>query len=166
MLALGGDATLKALALREMEGPAEAAEQVKLGDGWWNLAGKEAGAAQKNLQGRAGYWYNKALPGLLGLVKDKSEKRVAEVAKMEIATDKPSTKTKAAHAQRIDKIVIWNQHNGNWNGRGTEVCNVALLRAGKEVWRSNNLVVPWEGKKILFWPCPFDASPPIRFELR
>ena len=79
MLALGGDATLKALAQKDMKRPADAAEQVKLGDSWWNLAEKEEGAAQKNLQDRAGYWYKKALPGLAGLAKDKVEKRIASL---------------------------------------------------------------------------------------
>ena len=96
MLALGGDATLKALALKEIERPADAAEQARLGDGWWDLAEKEAGAAQKNLQVRACHWYKKALPELSGLAKDKVEKRVAEVEKDDAEAGPDSD----AHPQR------------------------------------------------------------------
>ena len=77
MLLLGSDATLKALVLKEMEGGSEAADQAKLGDGWWELAEKEEGVAQGNLQHRAKSWYEKVLPGLTGLMKQKIEKRLA-----------------------------------------------------------------------------------------
>ena len=77
-----------------------------------------------------------------------------------------ATTTRNVRSKRIDKIVIWNTHNASFNNNGTEVCNVALLRAGKEVWRSNNLAVPWEANKDTFWPCPFAASQPTRLELR
>ena len=80
MLALGKDEALKALAKQELEGAASSTEQAKLGDGWWNLAEKQEGTAKKQIQARAGYWYQKALPGLSGLMKDKVEKRLAQVA--------------------------------------------------------------------------------------
>jgi hypothetical protein len=76
MLALGSDPALKTLAVKELEGAIRPDEQVKLGDGWWALAEKEEGTAKNHLQGRAGYWYRRALPSLSGLVKDKAKKRV------------------------------------------------------------------------------------------
>ena len=76
MLALGKDEILKALAKQEIEGAASSTEQVKLGDGWWSLAEKQEGTVKKQTQGRAGYWYQKALPGLSGLIKAKVEKRL------------------------------------------------------------------------------------------
>jgi hypothetical protein len=79
---------------------------------------------------RAIYWYKQALPGLLPAQKDKIRKRLI--------------------ALPIDKIVIWNQHMAGWNDRGTKVCNIALLRGKKEVWRSNGLQVPWEAYKDAF----------------
>ena len=89
MLALGSDAVLKALAMKEMGGEADAAEQVKLGDGWWGQAEKEKGTTKQNLEGRARYWYEKALPELTGLMKDKVEKRVASTEGTEVATAEP-----------------------------------------------------------------------------
>ena len=78
MLALGKDEALKAVAAKELEGAASFSAQAKLGDGWWSLAEKEEGAAKKPMQARAAYWYEQALPGLSGLMKDKVEKRIAE----------------------------------------------------------------------------------------
>ena len=52
-----------------------------MGDGWWDLVPTSEESMLKQLQARAGYWYRKALPGLLpGLVKDKVEKRLGEIA--------------------------------------------------------------------------------------
>lgn len=79
MLALGSDSDLKELAVKELEGATDAAGQVALGDGWWDLAGASEGVAQKQLQGRAAHWYRKALPALSGLVKDKVAGRVDSV---------------------------------------------------------------------------------------
>ena len=79
MLALGKDEPLKALAMQELRGAASSTEQTKLGDGWWTLAEKQEGAAKKKIQVRAAYWYQKALPGLSGLIKDKVEKRLARL---------------------------------------------------------------------------------------
>jgi hypothetical protein len=76
MLALGKDEALKALAKQEMDGAASSTEQATLGDGWWSLAEKQEGTAKKQTQGRAGYWYQKALPGLSGLMQAKVEKRM------------------------------------------------------------------------------------------
>jgi NPCBM/NEW2 domain len=75
MLALGNDPTLKALGEEEIRGVASSEEQAKLGDAWWNAAETQKGAEKKQMQGRAGYWYRKALPGLTGLAKDKVASR-------------------------------------------------------------------------------------------
>ena len=78
MLALGKDEMLNALAKQELEGVVSATEQAKLGDAWWNMAEKQEATAKKQMQARARYWYQKALPAFAGLIKDKLEKRVAE----------------------------------------------------------------------------------------
>jgi hypothetical protein len=93
MLALGSDAKLKEVALRELEGPTESAEQVKVGDTWWELAEKSEGLATGNLQRRAGYWYRSALPSLTGLAKDRAEKRLQEVESSAKSRSVASAKT-------------------------------------------------------------------------
>ena len=58
----------KALAIAELKGGLSSSEQAKLGDGWWDLAEKQDAAVKKQIELRAGYWYDKALPGLRGLI--------------------------------------------------------------------------------------------------
>ena len=55
-----------------------------------------------------------------------------------------------ARAKRIDKIVLWNQHNSLDNNHGTKVCNVTLFRGERQLWRSNKLEVPWAPNKDTF----------------
>jgi len=79
LLALGIDKDLKAMAVTDLAGAASPDDQTKIGDGWWNLAEAQKGTVKKQIQGRAGYWYEQALPGLSGLAKDKAEKRLSEI---------------------------------------------------------------------------------------
>jgi hypothetical protein len=76
MLALGSDEALKARATQDILGAETPGEQAALGDGWWEYAEKQQGMAKKQIQRRAVFWYSRALPGLSGLVKDKTEKRM------------------------------------------------------------------------------------------
>lgn len=71
LLAKGGDAGLKALAERDLAGADSPADQVKLGDAWWDGGGKS----------RATFWYEKAMPGLNGLEKERVGKRLTASVK-------------------------------------------------------------------------------------
>jgi len=83
MLALGSDAALKALAVRELEGPASIDAQVAVGDGWWDLAETREDREKVSLLLRAGYWYGQVrVRPITGLVKSKVEQRMAEIAKL------------------------------------------------------------------------------------
>ncbi|MDB5356515.1 MAG: hypothetical protein JWN24_2968 [Phycisphaerales bacterium] len=78
LLAEGSDAGLKSLAQSELDHPADASKQLGLADGWWALAEKEKGLAQRNIRAHAAQCYATALPNLTGLAKAKAEKRVKE----------------------------------------------------------------------------------------
>jgi hypothetical protein len=80
LLAKGSNAALKEVAEKEADPPAEAEAQVRLGDGWWDLAGKAMGRTKAQLLARAVYWYEQAVPQLKGLAKARVEKRLQEVA--------------------------------------------------------------------------------------
>lgn len=80
LLALSSDPALKGLAEQEASPPTKPTQQVTLGDGWWALAEKETGPVRSQIQQRAMYWYQQALPTLSGLAKAKLEKRIAEVS--------------------------------------------------------------------------------------
>jgi hypothetical protein len=73
----GTDAELKSAATLELDGPSGAEAQAKVGDAWWDLAGKRSGDAAA-LRKHAAAWYEKAMPGLAGLPKLKVEKRLKE----------------------------------------------------------------------------------------
>ncbi len=79
MLALGTDARLKALAIKELEGTTSTGEEVALGDGWWELAQGEKGDARKSMMLRAGSWYQAAQAEVSGLVKVKLDRRLEEI---------------------------------------------------------------------------------------
>jgi hypothetical protein len=50
----------------------------------------------------------------------------------------------SAKEREISRIVLWNQHNGQFNNGGTRTCNLILLSKGKEVWRKADFAVPWQ----------------------
>ena len=83
MLALGSDAALKALAVKELEGPASTDALVAVGDGWWDLAETREDRERVSLLLRAGYWYGQVrVRPITGLVKSKVEQRISEIAKL------------------------------------------------------------------------------------
>lgn len=84
MLALGGDAGLKAVATKELEGAPSPEAQVALGDSWWDLGDTRQGDEKTALLLRAGYWYELAQGNVTSaLAKVKLQKRLEEIAKIE-----------------------------------------------------------------------------------
>ncbi len=79
MLALGGDAKLQALAVRDIRGASTTDDQVALGDAWWELAETWQGDAQQAMKRRAAAWYREASPQLAGLPRMKVDKRVGQL---------------------------------------------------------------------------------------
>ncbi len=84
MLALGSDAALKELAIKELDGVSDASGQVALGDGWWELAEREEGTRRKQLLARAGYWYTQASAKLEGLSKSKVDRRLSQIREIAV----------------------------------------------------------------------------------
>jgi WD40 repeat protein len=80
LLAKGKDATLKALAQKDLANPKVAKTQIAVGDGWWQLAEKEKPPAQYRLQERAAFWFEQALPDVTGLGRVRLEKMLDQVA--------------------------------------------------------------------------------------
>ncbi len=96
-LAKGSDLALKSLARDDSARPTGALDVLNVGDRWWNLADTlELKVEQKAARGRAGYWYEKALPALKKLatrnkvVELRVEKRVAEIAGATSGSSDPS----------------------------------------------------------------------------
>ncbi len=81
-LAKGSDARLARMADVDAKSPTDTALQAKLADAWWDLAETRKGDEKDAMLVRAAYWYKKALPGIGGLAKAKTDKRLAEFARM------------------------------------------------------------------------------------
>lgn len=77
LLVKGNDAAMKTAAQAELANPAEPAAQASLGDAWWAAAEKERAAeAKRRIQIHAAVWYEKALPGVTGLVRVSIENKL------------------------------------------------------------------------------------------
>jgi hypothetical protein len=85
LLAKCSDTALQALSAKELENPAQPADQVAVGDGWWDLSEKEPAPGKDNLKEHAVSWYSKAAAKVTGLSKSKIEKRVAEFGQQKLA---------------------------------------------------------------------------------
>jgi len=75
-LAKGGDPAFKSVAEKDLGKPSETADQVALGDRWWDLAEKATGDARGRLRSRAAFWYTQARDRLSGLTLARIEKRI------------------------------------------------------------------------------------------
>jgi len=77
-LARSQDATLGKLAARDVAETNQPAEQVALGDAWWEAANAESTAARKNILLHAAMWYYRASFQLTGTAKSVAEKRIQQ----------------------------------------------------------------------------------------
>ncbi|NQT13046.1 MAG: formylglycine-generating enzyme family protein [Planctomycetes bacterium] len=94
-LALGGDAKLKDVAVKELRGATSAEAQAAIGDAWWEYAETQQGSVRDKLRLRAGYWYQQAEPELAGVLAGlKIKRRLAELEKLNqevpTATEQPA----------------------------------------------------------------------------
>jgi hypothetical protein len=78
VLAKGPEGPYRTIATRELAAPEGAVEQASLGDFWWEQVDKENGSAKAAVRSRALYWYGRALVGLEGLVRVRTEKRLTD----------------------------------------------------------------------------------------
>ena len=116
LLALSSDATLKALAEKEITMPTEAQDQVVLGDGWWAAADSESTVVGSLVQRRAVHWYMQALPTLGGLAKAKVEKRLATVKSVLLSgtlkpSDSKASSPPSGSSRQNPARVEWNKDN-------------------------------------------------------
>ena len=79
MLALCGDAGLKAAAEKDIAADKDAKAQLPAGDAWWDLADKEQGPVRDQMRQRAVAWYRQTQAQATGLTAVKIEKRIHEV---------------------------------------------------------------------------------------
>jgi hypothetical protein len=79
MLMHGSDPQLKELADMEKLAPSGVAQQVEMGDKWYDIGKKGRSATKEGPFTRALYWYQKAEPKITGISKDRIIKRMDEI---------------------------------------------------------------------------------------
>jgi hypothetical protein len=75
----GADAELKSMADMEMLKPEGVAQQVELGDHWYDIGKKGSKSTKEGPWSRALYWYQLAGPKITGISKERIAKRLDEI---------------------------------------------------------------------------------------
>lgn len=72
-----------------------------------------------------------------------------------------------ARPMTADRVVIWNTTDGGSGGAGTSMVNVIFSLRGEEVWRKDNVSVPWEPRqdRALTMSAPASAFDRVRVEI-
>jgi len=130
----GNDAKWKAAATLELAAPTEAAEQVAIGNAWFEIGEKAAGTTKTMLMRHAGDWYERAEPHVTSpLLKQNLADRLGKIADLATVVPAQTTKGEALAlpvGEWIDLLskIKLSDHAivGNWNrlpeGRGL-VCD-------------------------------------------
>ena len=79
LLMHGSDVLLKGLADMEQLRPDGVAQQIEMGDKWYDIGKKGRAATKEGPFTRAQYWYQKAEPKITGISKDRIIKRMDEI---------------------------------------------------------------------------------------
>ncbi|HTQ39173.1 MAG TPA: trypsin-like peptidase domain-containing protein [Pirellulales bacterium] len=79
MLARSQNEALMQIAKKDLSNPEDPTAQVALADEWWSLAEADKDEVKAAMRMRAAFWYQKAIPKLSGLTKEKAERRAASV---------------------------------------------------------------------------------------
>ena len=108
MLARGSDAELKKLAVDELAIPTSADSLIKLGDGWWNVAAKQALTVQPKIHQHAAGLYAQCSGNFSPLLRIKIEKRIDEAAANNAANTEVANGLREAIArQKIGKLTVF-----------------------------------------------------------
>lgn len=127
LLAKGDDPDLRELAEKDLANPTDAEAQLALAEAWWAYADGQPAAARRPFELRGRGWYIVARPNLAASDRAGPDRRLDRMPLF------------------ADRIVLWNQHNGPAQNRGTVECVVTLYKDGKEKYRKL-VAMPWSGE--------------------
>jgi len=129
LLAMGDDATLAALAAADNDESLQADDQAAIADRWWQYSQKVSDANERiACQLRAREWMIRARSGVDDKARATIDQRLKQVPLF------------------VDRIVVWNTHNGPYNNRGADEILVSLLYQDKVVWK-DAVAIPWTPNK-------------------
>jgi hypothetical protein len=74
LLIKANDSGLQRVLEQELNPPSDAPRQARLGDLWWDTAGRAAGSEKQQFTARACHWYRQAVVGLNGVEKARVER--------------------------------------------------------------------------------------------
>jgi hypothetical protein len=142
MLALGSDAALKALAVKELKSPDTTDAQVELGDGWWDLGQSKKGPEKQALMRRAGAWYGRARANLNpGLIQAKVEKRLRDIAAL--APSSTAASASEGLAVPAQPVAVWQ-----WNPQNVSVKRrVVAIDVSRWITRPGTCELRWQYSK-------------------
>lgn len=92
-LAKGGDPKWKAASELELKGADSSSAQVAVADAWWDIAQVETGDTRTALLAHAKSWYERALPSLTSLQKQRVAKRLGETESVKVNNAAPKNET-------------------------------------------------------------------------
>jgi hypothetical protein len=125
LLAAGEDTKLAAVASAEFGDIVQSDDQFEVADRWWQYAAKVTDAGERiAYQLRSREWMIKARRTATDKMRATIDLRLQQVPLF------------------IDKIVVWNTHNGGYNDSGAEALLVSLLYQDKVVWKET-AEIPW-----------------------
>lgn len=143
-LAKGSDAKLKAAAELDLTNPAEAVEQAKVGDAWWDLAEAADEVSKTALYDRSGHWYRLAVDNVGGLTKAKIDSRLKKLAESAAAggsVDEPAIDNDNPLNQKAVgryQVVASNRRSKD---RETSIWE---LKANHQALKDGQVVARWE----------------------
>lgn len=76
---------LRDAAVADVKGAADAEQQIKIGDLWWELSEADQRANSPACRRRAAFWYAQGLTGVAGLLKTRTEKRLEGLGDVDLA---------------------------------------------------------------------------------
>jgi hypothetical protein len=129
LLAAGDDERLATLAAVDSRDVPQPDLQAAIADRWWQYSQKVPDANERiAYQLRAREWMLRARRGADDKARALIDQRLKQVPLF------------------VDRIVVWNMHNGIYNDRGSEELLVSLLYQDKVVWK-DAVEIPWVANK-------------------
>ncbi len=133
MLALGSDATLKDLAVKELEGGTSTAAVMELADGWWNLGEQREGHVKSQLRLRAAHWYRKAAPEPGGLLAAKIQTRLKQLEPRSSRTPQPDAPRHYFAPKTLGNVMFLDYVDNTWKNNIRPWFQIEKLPSGYEV---------------------------------